>query len=149
MGSGLVALMAEQKSAGPGAFRRFRVGDLIGGYRVVEIAEHKVVIEFDGEKKTIDVYESAESVMPPGLTSGYPTTQAPVATTPQVHTAVPAASTPQPGQPPAALPSGQVFTTSDRWVTYTIEGNRRKYSRQTPFGPQVWYEDNPPAPRPP
>lgn len=157
LSDGVVALMAEQKHAGRGTFRRLKVGEEIGGYRVAEIAEHKVVIEFAGQKTTIDVYESAESVRAAAaVISGSPT--GPAGTSSQVMTAVPAAGTAPsetagPGATPpdsgaAAGAPATVHSTSDPFLTYTVEGNRKKFSRVTPFGVQTWYEEIRPAPKP-
>ncbi len=152
LGSGLVALMAENRGAG---HRRLKVGDEIGGYRVVEIAEHKVVVEFQGEQKSLDVYESAEAVAPPVAAPGSAAEFAPPpassAVQGQVHNAVPSASAPAPPTGPASSPAAQAppgMPTSDPYTTYTIEGNRKKYSRRTPFGIQNWYEDIPPGSKP-
>ena len=155
LGSGPVALMAESRQAARGTFRRLKVGDKIGGYRVAEIAEHQVVIEFEGQKTAIDVYESAENVrQAAGRTAARPAKPAGTATG-QVLTAVPAApaassagsaSTPAPGATTA--PAGAPATSSptgDRYLTVTIEGNRKRYDRVTPFGVQTWYEDLPAA----
>ncbi len=155
LGGGMVALMADQKQASQGVFRRYKKGDEIGGYRVVDIAEHQVVIEFEGQKTTMDVYESAESARgSAGAAYQAPSTTAAPAAGPQVVNAVPAggttasseaAGTPASGSGPAAAPAnvnplGQ--------ATFTVEGNRKKYTRGTPWGVQTWYEELPPAPRP-
>lgn len=153
LGSGMVALMADQKQAAQGSFRRVKLGEEIGGYRLAAIAEHQVVIEYEGQKTTIDVYESAQSVR--GIAGGgmqMPEVTAPSSPpAPAVTTAVPGtAAAPFPassatpmggsaaGAPPA--PAGAVV---DPFITRTVEGSRVKVVRQTPFGPQVWYEELP------
>ena len=154
LGSGPVALMAEARQAAQGTFRRLKVGDEIAGYRVVKIAEHQVVIEFEGQKTTIDVYESAENVrQAAGRAAVRPAKTAATAAR-QVLTAVPAApaaaSSGPAGSPaaattaPAATPATR-HSTGNRYLTFTIEGNRKRYERVTPFGVQTWYEDLPAA----
>ena len=152
LGSGMVALMADQKQARSGAFRRLKAGDEIAGYRVVKIAEQQVVVEFEGEKTTIDVYESAQNVRR-AAGAGSTTSKRPAA--PQVLTAVPAgkavASKPATATPATSPPSSRTARpagspTADPFLTVTIEGNRKKYSRLTPFGVQTWYVDLPPTP---
>ncbi len=153
LASGLVALMADREQAARGTFRRVKVGDEIGGYRVVQIAEHKVVIEFEGQKTTIDVYESAELVRDAAGVAPAPSAPAVV---PQVVTAVSAGTgTESPG--PQTVPNtpasetakpGTSIPTGDPYYTITIEGNRRKHTRITPFGNQVWYDEIKPAPKP-
>ena len=155
LGSGPVALMAEPQQARQATFRRLKVGDEIGGYRVAEIAEHQVVIEFEGQKTTIDVYESAENVrQAAGRAAVRPARPAGTAAD-QVLTAVPAApsassagpaSTPAPGAATApAVAPATGSPTGDRYLTVTVEGNRKRYDRVTPFGVQTWYEDLPAA----
>ena len=91
LGGGPVALMAESRQAAQGTFRRLRVGGEIGGYRVAEIAEHQVVIEFEGQKTTIDVYESAENVRQAAGRSAVQPAKPAGPAAKQVLTAVPAA----------------------------------------------------------
>ena len=153
LGSGPVALMAESRKAAKGTFRRLKVGDEIGGYRVAEIAEHQVIIEFEGQKTAIDVYESAENVrQASGRAAVRPAKPAGPAAG-QVLTAVPAATSASSGGP-ASSPSQRATTapaaapvtttpTGNPYLTFTIEGNRKRWNRVTPFGVQTWYEDLP------
>ena len=145
LGSGMAALTVDQQQGSQGRFRRVQVGGQVGGYQVVEIADHKVVIEFDGERTTIDVYESAAG-LPGGAASAAYVPRA-ASTVPQVQTAVSlggttatstGAATPaaeaagEAGAPPAAPPG---------MPSVRIEGNYRIYTRATPFGPQTWKEE--------
>jgi len=154
LASGLVALMADREQAARGTFRRVKVGDEIGGYRVVQIAEHKVVIEFEGQKTTIDVYESAELVRAAaGVAQPAPSA---AESAPQVVTAVSTGVAAESAGPQAvanapaseAAKPGTSIPTGDPYYTITIEGNRRKHTRITPFGNQVWYDEIKPAPKP-
>lgn len=139
LGGSYEALMGERgPSARPG-FRRVKSGEQIGDYRVVEIRDEKVVVEFRGRKTTLDVYESANSVPRED-------TRTNVATGPVVES-VPAPP-PQPAAPAAGTASAASPVASAQpgaapGVTSTIEGNRRRLVRQGPFGPEVWYEEIP------
>ncbi len=149
LGSGPIALMAEQKNGAAGAFRRLRLGDEIGGYKIVEIAEHKVVLEFEGDKKNIDVYESADTAARSGQA---PAPAPPPASSPNVISAVPSAAAPAAGTPQQPAASGNEPVpgnpTDDPFLTWVIEGNRKKFSRRLPFGVQVWYENLPAGAKP-
>lgn len=157
LGSGMVALMAEQKQATQGAFRRLKAGEEIGGYRVAEIAEHKVVVEFEGEKTAIDVYESAASLAGPATTS-YTPPSTPGRTEPQVVNAVTAASAPVSAGPQASSePTREADTDysalfpafkGDPNFKCVPEGGRLKCTYRMAFGTQTWYKDLPPAPKP-
>jgi hypothetical protein len=144
LGSGKVALMADQKMAAERTFRRVKEGDEIGGYRVVEIADHKVVLEFGGEKSSVDVYESAASVAdttayaPPTPSAGPQV----ISAAPPVVAAAPAAASPAGTSAAASAKQGMVLPQdpNDPFKTCVVEGNRIKCTRKTPFGPQIWYE---------
>lgn len=143
LGSGMIALMADQKMAAEHSFRRVKEGDEIGGWRVAEIAEHKVVVDFEGERKTIDVYESAASAVaaapaytPPAASAGprvFNATQPATAATPPAGASAGAAASSAPG---TALPQDP----NDPFKTCVVEGNRIKCTRRTAFGAQIWYE---------
>lgn len=141
LGGSYEALMAEGGSQrGRPAFRRVKKGESISEYRVVEIEDEKVVVEFRGEKTTIDVYQSARTV--PQIEAR----SAPVAAPPVVESG--GAPVPQsaPTVQTSASAAGAASTAqsqTDPGIRVTIEGNRRRMERQTPFGPQVWYENIP------
>ena len=143
LGSGMVALMVDRQQGSQGRFRRVQVGGQVGGYQVVEIADHKVVIEFDGERTTIDVYESAAS-LPGAASAAYvPPAASPV---PQVQTAVSlggTTATSTEAATPAAEPAGVAGAppAAPGMLTVRIEGNYRIYTRATPFGVQTWKEE--------
>ena len=138
LGGNYEALMAEGERAGQSgfrsAFRRVKNGDRLGGYTIVDIRDEKVVVEFRGQKTTIDVYESANSV--PRETARTTVAAKPVveggAASPQQ---TPAAPEPSASSNPASTGAQQGAVSS------TVEGNRLRVERQTPFGTQVWYED--------
>lgn len=134
LGGSYEALMAEKEQSSKPGFHRVKNGERMGGYTVVAISDEKVVIEFQGQKTTLDVYQSANSV--PRAEPRKPT----AAATPVVESAgtpppQPAAAPPQPSSAPPGVPQD---------VRVTIEGNRRRMERPGPFGPSVWYEDIPP-----
>lgn len=153
LGSGFLALIAEEREASQGTFRRMREGDEIGGYKIAKIAEHQVVLDFDGQKFPIDVYESAASVPRP---AGFQAAAPAPPSTGQVVSAVPGAGTTESAAasaPAQATPRNIIrplpgADPKDPYLSVTIEGNRRKFSRQTPFGIQVWYEEITPGTRP-
>lgn len=134
LGADYEVLLAEGGSSAGRGFRRVKQGEEFGGYTVVEIRDEKVVLEFAGQKTTVDVYRSANSV---------PRAAAPA--TP-VAPVVEKTSAQPPASPPPATnqtaPAGAVAEpSSDPNVKVTIEGNRRKYEIQTPFGPMIRYEE--------
>ncbi len=138
LGETYEALMAERSEAATRKFQRVKTGQRLGAYTVVEIQDEKVVIELQGQRTTLDVYQSANSVARQKARSAEPA--APVVET-AGSGARPAPSRQRStAQRPAsrATPAQQ---SSDPGVRVTIEGNRRRLERQTPFGPQVWYEN--------
>jgi hypothetical protein len=141
LGGTYEALMAEAGAPGANRFRRVQQGEQVGPYTVAEIRDEAVVVEFQGQKSSINVYQSAQSVAraaPP-----LPATAPSPAASPVVESSgsAPAAA--------AALPSGTTQASSapsagvatPLEVKVTIEGNRKRFERYTAFGPQVWYED--------
>jgi len=133
LGETYEALMAERSEAATGKFQRVKTGQRLGAYTVVEIQDEKVVIELQGHRTTLDVYQSANSVARPKPRSAQPA--APVVET---------APAPSRQQSTAQRPASRATTarqSPDPGVRITIEGNRRRFERQTPFGAQVWYED--------
>jgi hypothetical protein len=140
LGGSYEALMADKgPGAGPG-FRRVKKGERLGGYTVVEISDEKVVIEFQGKKTTLDVYQSANSV-PRAETRTAPAA-APVVVSGTTAPPQPAAPAQPAGVPAPAAAAAQPGLDPD--VKVTIEGNRRKFERPSMFGPMIWYEDIPP-----
>ena len=141
LGSGMVALMVDPKQAASGSFKRVKSGDEIGGYKVIQIAEHKVVVEFDGEETTLDVYESAASVSAAG--GGY---SAPAPGS-QVQTAVSAAGATAAGAAGAPGEGGGVIQSGGSLIAaptmpegVTIEGNYRVIRKMTAFGMMTYRE---------
>jgi hypothetical protein len=136
LGSGMVALMADPRQAANGSFKRIKTGDEIGMYKVIEIAEHKVVVEFDGEKTTLDVYESAASVA--GNAPAAYSARAPAS---QVQTAVAAAAVgPSETGAPVTQAGGSPSAAPTAAEGVTIEGNQRVTRRMTPFGMMTYRE---------
>jgi hypothetical protein len=142
-GADYEALMSEGGGQpGTQRFRRIKTGGQVGPYTVVEIRDEAVVVEFRGQRTTVNVYQSAKSVMRAAAT---PTPAAPRAPAAPVVDTV-AAPPPTPAATVTATPApaaANTGTASRRIgdVTVTIEGNRRRYERWSMFGPQVWYED--------
>ncbi len=137
LGDAYEALMAERSQAATGKFQRVKTGQRWGAYTVVEIQGEKVVIELQGQRTTLDVYQSANSVARPKPRSAQPAS--PVVETAGSAPPRPAAS----GQRGAAQRPASRGASAQQGpdVRVTIEGNRRRLERQTPFGPQVWYEN--------
>jgi len=137
LGPSYEALLAEPGEDPRHASRRVKQGEQFGGYTVVEILDEKVVVEYRGQQTTLDVYQSARRVARPAPrtvpasqpvvveTGGGASAPAPAARQPGAATRAPAAQ-PPPGTPPD--------------VRVTVEGNRRRFERSTPFGTQTWYE---------
>jgi hypothetical protein len=143
LGSGMVALIIDPKQAASGSFKRVKTGDEIGGYKVIQIAEHKVVVEFDGEQTTLDVYESAASVSAAGG-AGY---SAPAPGS-QVQTAVAATGATAEGaagEGSGVIQSGGALIAAPTAAEgVTIEGNYRVTRRMSPFGMMTYREPIPP-----
>lgn len=133
LGDSYEALMAERSQAATGKFRRVKTGQRFGAYTVVEIQDEKVVIERQGQRTTLDVYQSANSIARQKARSAQPAA-------PVVETAG-SGTRPAPSRQRAASRATAVQQSSDPRVQVTIEGNRRRFERQTMFGPQVWYEN--------
>ena len=133
LGEAYEALLAEGGSSAGRGFRRVKQGEQFSGYTVVEIRDEKVVLEFAGQKTTVDVYRSANSV---------PRAQAPatpVAPVVEKTSAQPPASPTSPAAPAPAAAGAE--PTANSYEKVTIEGNRRKIELQTPFGPMIRYEE--------
>jgi hypothetical protein len=147
LGGGMVALMIDPKQTASGSFKRVKTGDEIAGYKVMEIAAHKVVIEFDGEQTTLDVYESAASVSGAGG-AGY---SAPAPGS-QVQTAVSAAGATAagaPGEGGGVIQSGgSLIAAPTAPEGVTIEGNYRVTRKMTAFGMMTFREPITPESKP-
>ena len=132
------ALMSEGGTPAERAFRRVKPGEQLGSFTVVEIRDETVVIEYQGQRTTLDVYQSARSVAPPPART---TRQAaPVVVESGAAPARPGApAASQPNSPPARAPAAQQ-PAGPPGVRVTIEGNRKRLERDTPFGVQTWYE---------
>jgi hypothetical protein len=139
LGSGMVALIIDPKQAASGSFKRVKSGEEIAGYKVIEIAAHKVMVEFDGEQTTLDVYESAASVSAAGG-AGY---SAPAPGS-QVQTAVSAAGATAagaPGEGGGVIQSGGSLIAAPTMPEgVTIEGNYRVTRKMTAFGLMTFRE---------
>ncbi len=137
LGESYEALMAERGSGGELGFQRVKTGQQMGSYKVLEIEDAQVVVEFQGQKTTIDVYQSARSVAPAPARPA--AAAAPVVESASAPAAAP--SGPARSSPTATAAPQPPGATGD--VRVTIEGNRRKFERNTPFGVQTWYEPMP------
>jgi hypothetical protein len=142
LGSGYEALMADAVEAAAHRFRRVKKGEQVGPYTVSEIRDEAVVVEFQGQKTVVNVYQSAQSVARAAQPEAPAAAQAPAASP-----VVESSAGPQPPYPAAAASGAQAAAAgagsgaSASDVKVTIEGNRRRYERQTMFGPSVWFED--------
>ncbi|MBI4480235.1 MAG: hypothetical protein HY651_09455 [Acidobacteria bacterium] len=141
LGADYEALMSEAKQPGSERFRRVKTGEQVGAYTVVEIRDEAVVVEFQGQKTVVNVYQSAKAVMraagnpaPPPLLQSAPVVET-------VASPVPAAQPSAPAAAQGAANAGVSTASPFPGVRVTIEGNRRRFERDTAFGPQVWYED--------
>lgn len=147
LGESYEALMAESGNAAARGLRRVKQGEQFGRYTVVEILDEKVVVEYQGQRTTVDVYQSARSVARPATrtetapapavaeTGGGGTPASPAAA--RQSSSAPARA--QPVEPPPGTPPG---------VRVFVEGNRRRFERDSVFGVQSWYEplEQPAAP---
>ncbi|MBI4460967.1 MAG: hypothetical protein HY648_13040 [Acidobacteria bacterium] len=141
LGADYEALLAERGSSAGSGFQRVKQGEQFSGYTVVEIRDEKVVLEFAGQKTTVDVYRSANSVPRP---AGAAPAAAPAAPMVEKTSAQPPPSPPPSTSPAVAAPAAAgaaAEPTGNPYETVTIEGNRRKIVLQTPFGPMIRYED--------
>jgi hypothetical protein len=146
LGGKYEALMTEGGTNVRPSVHRVKDGEEVGGYKVVDITDEKVIVDFQGEKTTINVYQSANSVPPlearPASAAG-PTVLNTATASPDlpIQPAQPATpSTAEPTSTPQPAPTGPP---NDPYLKVTVDGNRKRYERQTPFGPAVWYEDIP------
>ena len=140
LGERYEALMAEGGAGGSRSFRRVKTGEQVGGYTVIEIRDDKVVVEFQGQRTTVDVYQSANTVARPQASSAppaAPVVEAAGSPPPQARPSPPPTRT----APTRTSPGADAASHSGPNVRVTIEGNRRRVERDTPFGPQVWYEN--------
>ena len=142
LGESYEALMAEGGTAAGRPPRRVKPGEQFGGYTVAEIRDEKVVIEYQGQKTTLDVYQSARSALPLQPVRTAPPA-APVVETsgsaPPPQAPAPAASSPSRAPAPAAVQQ----PSTEPGVRVFLEGNRKRFERDPPFGVQVWYEPLP------
>lgn len=158
--SGKVALMGAPQDASQGRFRRMKVGEEIDGFKLVEIADRNVVVEFDGEKISIEVYESA-----PVADGRAPAPPPPVPNSEQEKTAGVTTPAPQPptqaqNQPAVHWKPGDPITKQNEFGVQDLsleangtafvryEGNTKVVTRLTPFGPWISREPIKPGEKP-
>ena len=143
LGESYEALMSEDGPRGQG-FWRVKQGEQVGAYRVVEIFAEKVVVEYEGQRTTLDIYQSARSVAQRRTRTAAPAAPAPpvvVGTGSGRPPAPAAARTPRTNQPSAPPRSREIRVPNQGpYTSVFIEGNRRRVERETPFGIQTWYE---------
>ena len=137
LGENYEALMVEGGPSAGRSPRRVKSGEHLGPYIVVDIRDEKVVIEYGGQKTTLDVYQSAHSVLQSAARTA-PTAPAPpvVETGASAPPAAPVAS--QPASAPAGAGAGQQ-PSSTPGVRGFDEGNRLRFEKDSPFGTQIWY----------
>ena len=134
LGESYEALMSEGDSARRGA-RRVKQGEQIGSYRVTEIRAESVVIEYEGQTTTLDIYQSARGVMQQRARTA--TLAGPAA--PVVVGTGGGQPASRPSTPPAQT-QGAAQQRRPPGVRVFVERNRRRLERDTPFGVQTWYE---------
>jgi hypothetical protein len=141
LGESYEALMSESESS-ESRVRRVKQGEEVGGYRVVEIQDQKVVIEYEGQTTTLDIYQSRSGVAQPRTpTAARPAAPAAAGAGTAPARTPPAARAATPSQP-TGQPTGREIQ-DPKYGPYTrifIEGNQRRVERTTPFGIQRWYE---------
>lgn len=160
LGSGKLALLAEANTPAGAMPRQVHEGEVFAGYRLVSIRDNQVVVEYEGERKTVDLSIAARQVAPPpgvaAATSATSSASPPAVTTIQQipASALPAGAKHDPNASggttafgPGAGPTGvlipgttSLFGHKDNLPAGAIIGDRRKVVRQTPFGEQVWWE---------
>lgn len=145
LGENYEALMSEGKSSGDGV-RRVKQGDRVGEYQVVEIRDENIVIEYEGQRTTLDIYQSARSQPARSPGQQRPRTATPAAPV-VVGTRAAPARTPAPARAaapsqPSEPPRGREIKPPNvaPFTRVFIDGNRRRVERTTPFGIQRWYE---------
>ena len=130
LGESYEALMTETGATAGRTPRRVKQGEQFGAYTVVEIRDEKVVIEYQGQKTTLDIYQSARAAL-----------SAPVRTAPPAAPVVESSS----GSPPQAgrsapAPTAVQQPSTEPGVRVFTEENRKRFERDGPFGVQIWYE---------
>jgi len=131
LGEDYEALMSEGESSRD-VVRRVKQGDQIGEYRVTEIRDEKVVVEYQGQTTTLDIYQSARSVSRQRTPAG-----------PAAPVVVGTGGGQPAGRsrtPPARAQRAAPRRPMEPGVRVSVEGNRRRLERDTPFGTQIWYE---------
>ncbi|OFV99787.1 MAG: hypothetical protein A3H28_06675 [Acidobacteria bacterium RIFCSPLOWO2_02_FULL_61_28] len=140
LGESYEALMTEAGATAGRAPRRVKQGEQFGSFTVVEIRDEKVVIEYQGQKTTLDVYQSARSVLPAGAAAVR--TAPPAAPVVESSGGAPPPQAQTPPSPPSRAPAPAAVQqpSTEPGVRVFIEGNRKRFERDSLFGVQVWYE---------
>lgn len=158
VGRGKIALMSESAATAGTMSRQVREGETFGGYQVVSIGDSVVVLEYEGQRKKVEVYTAAQQVpAPPSVAAaGRPAEPQVVSTAssappPATSQPAPVTSTGSTGVGPGPLVPGTNFRlgTKDNLPAGTVIDNYRKVVRPTPFGNQVWWEPIKPEERKP
>lgn len=138
LGAEYEALMSEGGQPETSRFRRVKTGEQVGPYTVVEIRDEAVVVEFQGQRTVVNVYQSAKTVIRAAASPPPSAARVPAAPVVETATAPPPSAAPAAALTPAnASPAPNPMPD----IKVTIEGNRRRFERETMLGPQVWYED--------
>ncbi len=151
LGRGKVALMAE--ASAPGAMsRQVKEGETFAGYKLVSIDDQQVTLEYEGQRKKVDVSTAARQVPAPAAVAAARPAGEPQVLSTSGANAGSAASNSQstttiPSSSGPAGPNGNLIpgTTSmyghkDNLPAGTVIGDRRKVIEKTPFGERVWWE---------
>ena len=142
-----LALMSDASPRADSAPRQVKEGETFGGFRLLSIGDNEVEIEYQGQKKKLDVYTSAQQVpAPPPAPASAPQVQVvstaganPAAASSNATNTIPLSATEGPTNIPIEG-TDSVFGHKDNLPAGTIRGNRRKVERITPFGKEVWWE---------
>lgn len=145
LGSGPVALMSEGQGRG---FRQVRIGEVIGGYKLIAVEGQQVSLEWAGGRIKLDAAESssrARSQAGPTASLAAPPPARPGAGGGAVVLASPSSA----GFSSLfeRFPELRGFTSKDQIADLereppgTIRNGKRKVVQPWPFGLKIWWED--------
>jgi hypothetical protein len=150
IGGGPIALMAEGGER-PGPARQVKIGDAIGGYKLVKVAGSFVMVEWEGEQKRLEVQFAPQQIRGPQASdqrAAQPVVVGP--TTPVPSNVTNATNKPTPQNPSGNSTGDKNTRTSfdmfgpgvqDNFPAGTIRDGWKKVEHPWPFGgKQVWWE---------
>lgn len=152
LGPGKKIALLQDRNARDSMPRQVKEGETFADFKLVAIGDNQVTLEFEGQRKKIDVSNAIPQISgPPSITTQRAAEQPQVvSTTNQSQASQAASSNPQvlSTAPPNTGPTGKLIpgTTSmygydDGLPAGTIIGDRRKVIRASPFGAkEIWWE---------